>query len=756
MVSTIVKGKREKWYPFLLSLLVFLSISFLLSSCRDDYSDSDPSDSDDPFNQSYTIGSFTVTVAQQTGEKPQLSITHSQNPERVLWQSVPGKRLLSAAIGMADIEETRGSFDIDDTIQSMCTIQTITGIVYDGPKSVTLYGTLSGADDSTDFSFVFESRGLNKLYFSIELGNKEGGFNRIFLHYASQLNERFYGFGEQYTYLNMKGLSFPIIPQEQGIGRGAEPLTSLMNLVSPGSGGTWYTTYISVPHYISSIKRSLCLENYEISWFNLENPSEVEIKLFSPSMSGYIFYGNTYLDLVEEYTSLTGRMPELPDWIHDGAIVGMQGGTANVYGKLSLLQQYDTPITSFWLQDWVGKRTTVIGSQLWWNWELNEDWYPGWDTMVQSLAAQNIRVLTYINPFLVDVEGMEQFTRNLYREAVENGYLVKDQEGNPYLITNTDFDAGLVDFTNPDAWLWYKNIIKDNVLGVGASGWMADFAEALPFDALLHSGIDPAIHHSQYPQEWARMNREAIEEEGLLGDVVFFNRSGYRLSPGYCTLFWLGDQSVTWDEHDGLKSAIKGMLSSGISGFSLNHSDIGGYTTFNPVIMRSRELLLRWMDANVFTAVFRTHEGNQPESNSQFYSDVETLAHFARTAKIYQAFAFYRKLMVQEAAEKGYPYARHLLFHYPAEQTVWDLEYEWMVGPDFLIAPVVDEGQLSVDVYLPQGEWVHVWSGKTYGDTEKGLWITVDAPLGEPPVFFIKGSTAGQTFIDNLQNAGLL
>ena len=63
-------------------------------------------------------------------------------------------------------------------------------------------------------------------------------------------------------------------------------------------------------------------------------------------------------------------------------------------------------------------------------------------------------------------------------------------------------------------------------------------------------------------------------------------RSASPLSPGYSRLFWLGDQLVTWDHYDGLQTAITGMLSGGISGFSLVHSDIGGYTTLDVSVLK--------------------------------------------------------------------------------------------------------------------------------------------------------------------------
>ena len=58
-------------------------------------------------------------------------------------------------------------------------------------------------------------------------------------------------------------------------------------------------------------------------------------------------------------------------------------------------------------------------------------------------------------------------------------------------------------------------------------------------------------------------------------DIVFFMRSGNVMSPCSTWLFWLGDQTVTWDSQDSLGTAIIGILTEGLSGYSLTHSDIG-------------------------------------------------------------------------------------------------------------------------------------------------------------------------------------
>eukprot|EP00271_Cylindrocystis_brebissonii_P014014 TRINITY_DN3484_c0_g1_i1.p1 TRINITY_DN3484_c0_g1~~TRINITY_DN3484_c0_g1_i1.p1 ORF type:complete len:478 (+),score=91.49 TRINITY_DN3484_c0_g1_i1:387-1820(+) len=473
------------------------------------------------------------------------------------------------------------------------------------------------------------------------------------------------------------------------------------------------------------------------------------------------------------------------------------------------------------------------------------------------MKERGIRVMGYINPYLAEVHEKPVRRRDLFNEASAHGFAILEPSGKkPYMIENTSFGAAMVDLTNPGCRTWLKSCIREMV-AVGIRGWMADFSEALPFDACLHSGENPCLAHNRYPEMWAELNREVIEEieaeeraqrraqkrltltatatatvtatdtldtygcfdsdtqvdvqsssvslslstssltssdlsqdneivvEEMAAEagerggrreeeeesdrLVFFMRAGYRGSPKYCTLFWEGDQMVSWQRHDGIKSAVAGLLSSGLAGFAYNHSDIGGYTTVPHRLVlyqRSEELLQRWMEVNAFTVVFRTHEGNLPSANSQFYSNPRLYAHFDRCARIFKAWLFYRRILVQEAARTGLPVVRHMFVHYPQDREVMRIIFQqYLVGSDLLVAPVLDPGRQRVLVYLPPDEeWVHVWTGAVVcapplrlgRKRQRGVRIRISAPLGQPCVLFRRGSAVGPQFVANLREEGLL
>jgi len=280
----------------------------------------------------------------------------------------------------------------------------------------------------------------------------------------------------------------------------------------------------------------------------------------------------------------------------------------------------------------------------------------------------------------------------------------------------------MVDFTNPDAWTWMKNIIKDNMVKEGrGAGWMHDFGEYAPFDAVYFDGSDPVIYHNKYPEDWAAVVKEALDEVVDGEDIVYFMRAGTGKSPKNTRLYWMGDQLTTLDHYDGLQSAMIGLLNGGVSGATIGHSDIGGYTsiieedfgiTFLKYV-RSKETLQRWIEMNTFSdPIQRSHPSNIPEAQHQIYDDDDTVLFFKKFVEIHVKLADYKLNLMKEAEEKGSPFTRSLMMHFPDDPHARRSDSEFMLGENILVAPIFLKDAVERDVYLPgPAEWTHLWDG---------------------------------------------
>lgn len=560
----------------------------------------------------------------------------------------------------------------------------------------------------------------------------DNGFNRLWLRLFALEKEHIVGGGEQFSALDLRGRLWPIWTREQGVGR--NKLTEITRLADAldGSGGDYHTTFFPQPTMISSRLWFAHLENYEYAELDLREKDFHEISLWSTSLRLVLCAEESYAALLKKLTSLLGRQPILPAWAMRGLWLGVQGGTERAVAMRDRCREAGVDVSAVWIQDWEGRRVTSFGKRLQWDWRWNRDLYPNLDAVIRE--DRGTAWMAYINPYLV--KGGVLFT-----EAQARGYFVKRSDGSDYLFDFGEYDCGVVDLTDPEAFAWYKEVIRINIIDLGFRGWMADFGEYLPADAVCRGGTGLTLHNA-WPALWACCNREAVEDAGKLGECVFFMRSGAALTQKYATLIWAGDQCVDWSEDDGLPSVITAALSLGMSGFGLHTCDIGGYTTLFH-LHRDRELLLRWLEFACFTPVMRTHEGNRPEANVQLYDDAEILSAAARLTALHNALLPYLEHCVSQNTSSGMPVMRPLFLADPEDDLVYSHRlYSYLLGEELLVAPVVKPGELSRCVYLPKGNWIHLWSGDVFPHG----WAEIASPLGHPPVFFREGSAHASLF----------
>jgi alpha-glucosidase len=689
---------------------------------------------------------------------PQQDVLEITQNGQVLLRLSPLSKSIRIGFGGLTIKDSRGSFQINEKVGVYCSTGPWQLSSATEPNTLKLLAELQPGADSRCQGKVGLRVGPASGKHTLMAIESKLGSSVVELNLEAPVAERMYGFGQQFSYYNFRGQEVPILTQEQGVGRGKPLVTQLVNAVTGGSAGDEFSTYLAMPYFLTNLGRGMVLENTEYSVFDLRGKQVVKIRVHSADMRLRLFQGQSMLDLVEAYTEYAGRFGASPDWIHDGVVLGLTGGTDRVRKIYLEAKAEQVPVAALWIQDWSGLRKTTMGKQVWWNWHLDSGHYQDFEAFRAELESDGVRLLGYVNPYLVEPSTKNPFARELFTEAKQAKFLVENDRQTPYLIENTDFSAAIVDLANPLARRWMKDILRVEMYDRGFSGWMADYGEGLPFDGVLHLDQDPLSFHNQFAVEWNRVQDEFLREENLEEDVLIFTRSGFTTSPGYTRMNWLGDQLTTWDEFDGLKSAVKGHLNAGISGVSLTHSDIGGFTTVKQLrLRREPELLQRWAELAVFTSMMRTHEGNQPEANAQVYSDVNQWRHLRRMGVLFQALKDYRKGLYAEAQAKGYPVMRHpLMYHQNLSCFQQENVYSFFYGPDVFVAPVLDPGQNQSSVILPPGSWIHLWSGKTYAGGSACKDIRVASPVGQPPVFFRVPVAELEEVIDEVKNKGLL
>lgn len=620
--------------------------------------------------------------------------------------------------GTPDMEMVRGNFRIDDVVSGRWPLNRLA--MDNG--AIRLWSSEKPDAILALAIEQYEERILLKLRCT------DADINRLWIRMSAGDDETFWGGGEQMSYLALNGRRFPFWTSEPGVGRDkTTKLTQTMDAEGLAGGDYWTTNYPQ-PTWLSSARYAVHLETAAYSVLDLSDPGAADIECWQANVDLELFGAPTLPDLVTAMSNRFGRQPPLPDWAISGAIVGLKDGEAT-FERFEKIAASGAAIGGLWCEDWVGIRQTSFGKRLFWDWKWNAARYPDLPAHIAALAERDIRYLGYVNPYLA-VDGI------LYNEADAQGFLALRQDSDePYAVDFGEFDAGVVDFTNPAAANWFaERIIGQEMLDFGLSGWMADFGEYLPTDVRLFDGSDPMEAHNRWPVLWAKVNADAIASRGKTDEATFFMRAGYSGVQAYCPLLWAGDQCVDFSRHDGIGTVITGALSSGLLGNAYHHSDLGGYTSLHGVV-RTAELMHRWIDMAAFAPVMRSHEGNRPADNLQLDSSPEILSHFARMSQVHARLAPYVRALSDEAVATGLPLQRPLFLHYD-DLAFYALQDQYLYGADMLVAPVIEEGVESRTVLLPDDDWVHLWSGEAFAG---GTYI-ITAPNGQPPVFYRKAS----------------
>lgn len=570
------------------------------------------------------------------------------------------------------------------------------------------------------------------------------------------------GLGEQLAPAVLRDGRWPIVTRVPGTGRGEQPLTWWEDLAPGGDvggtarGGDQATTSAPMPFYLASTMTGMALDTTAYSVVDLSHGGRVDVSTWSPRLKARLYDGDDPEYLVAAHSADAGRMRPPPTWATSGAIVGVRGTSARIRGAVTSLVEAGARISAVLVRDG-GNRSR----------------YPDWDRLVADLRGQGVRTMAAASPTVSDPA--------LRARAQAFGYLVTHADGR-----STD----LIDLTNARAFSWYANVLAATMREDHLSGWLAEGGDDLPMDARLAQGNASDAHNS-WPTRWAQVTRLACERAGV-ADCLVLQDSAAESTPQYAGVFDQGRQVTDWSEQDGLVSVLRGKLSAGLSGMSMVSSGVGGWSSPNvrfwPDPQRTDELLERWAELEAFGSVLRTEDGDAPSTMPQVWDSPSRRAAFAHATQLFAATAGYRQQVMTTAARTGLPVVRPFWIENPdARQSATSDEF--FFGDSLLVVPVLHAAQRQVQAILPAGDWVELFTGRTYsGPTpyptptpsgndadqqddkakakaqeDKGvqpppppgggpdetpppapITVTIPAPLGQPVVLFRKGDPEGE------------
>jgi alpha-D-xyloside xylohydrolase len=236
---------------------------------------------------------------------------------------------------------------------------------------------------------------------------------------------------------------------------------------------------------------------------------------------------------------------------------------------------------------------------------------------------------------------------------------------------------------------------------------------------------------------------EGLREVGE-GPVLSLCRSAWAGSQRWGVALWSGDVESSFAA---LAAQVPAGMNAGISGIPWWTSDIGGFYGGHLDSPSFRELVVRWSQFGLFCPLFRLHGSRDPgvhdgpnrtgAANEVWSFGDEVYEIFSEQLRLREALRAYLMAQMANASATGVPPMRPLFLDFPDDTTSWEVDDQFLLGPDVLVAPVTAEGVRERAVYLPAGSaWTSAWTGER---AEGGTWLQCPAPLERIPVFLRDG-----------------
>jgi alpha-glucosidase len=479
--------------------------------------------------------------------------------------------------------------------------------------------------------------------------------------------------------------------------------------------------YVSIPFfyhqtYPAGTMAASFVDNGYRGTYDFTASEQYAIHFAGGQYTEYVFAGPGMPAILEAYTALTGRAALPPLWALGYHQCRWFRYTQEAVEQLAVRhREHGIPCDALWLDiDYMdGYRVFT------WDQEAFAD--P--PRMLERLREQGFRVITIIDPGVKHEPGYPVFD-----QAVERDVLCRTEGGDLYVGQVWPGLTVFPDFVTEEARRWWGELNAQHVQS-GLAGIWNDMNE--PATGRIHPD-QMRFDHGRHPHERYR-NQYALlmamgTRAGLLDampDLRTFvlSRAGFAGIQRYAAN-WMGDNVARWDH---LWMSMPMAAGFGLSGQPFVGADIGGFSGNT-----GAELFVRWMQYGALTPFCRNHSriGNVDQYAWAFGDVVQDIVREALRLRyrllpyIYAAFV--------EATETGAPVQRPLVFDHQYDGTVRDLDDQYLLGRDLLVAPLYEAGVTARQVYLPEGTWYDWHTGERH---DGGRWLLAEAPMDRIPLY---------------------
>ncbi|MEJ5352046.1 MAG: glycoside hydrolase family 31 protein [Melioribacteraceae bacterium] len=525
-------------------------------------------------------------------------------------------------------------------------------------------------------------------------------------------DEKFYGLGEKSDGLLRNGKQY-----------------TLWNTDFPAYSSRSDELYQSIPFFIGIRNYKaygIFFDNSYKSYFNF-GASNNRFYWFGAEggeMDYYFIYGPEVKRVISDYTKLTGKINLPPLWA-----LGFQQSRYSYYPEslvrtiASTFREREIPCDVIYLDIHYMDGYRVF------TW--NKERFPNPEQLLNDLKNIGFKVVTIIDP------GVKADTNYfMAREGIKNDLFAKYPDGKLYEGEVWPSWSYFPDFTKEATRNWWAqkvgNFINQGVEGIWndmnePAVWGQHFPDIVMFDDNGHKANHKKIHNV-YGLSMAKATYEGLRKYSNKRHFIL-TRAGYAGIQKYAAV-WTGD-NVANDEH--LYLACTMSLNMGLSGVPFIGSDVGGF-----IGEPSDRLIIRWFQLGAFTPFFRAHSSVDTRFREPYTFGDFVEPDIKRAIQLrYKMLPFWYNEFYN-SAQTGLPIMRAMFVNYQYDENCYSHEsqYQFMIGDNLLVAPVLNSFDNFKKLYLPEGKWYDINENKIVDGSK---WIIKETPINQIPIFLRAG-----------------